>query len=204
MTNPFRRPVGWFAGVLIVIAITGIVTMVSYQAWHERDSAELTKEGDVTVMGDGYSSFAEEYRTAAEFVASGKSSEAEKIYRELLKREPNSPNPLVGLASSLMSRGDYVEARRLCEQALAIAPNSVNAHVALGTAYADMSEFAKAIEQYNAALAIDDQSPEAHWGLALAYADVREKNLSRHHLSRFKQLRSNSRHLTRLEEIINK
>ena len=199
-----RKRIGWVAILCVALVTTALVCVLSNR-WRSRTEIvrrEIDGDGAVIVEGDRASPFATQYRTAADLVACGRLSEAESLYNELAKKEPDSPDPYVGLASCRMKRHDLMGAVQLYQQALEMEPKSVNALVGLGSSYYRLSDYATAVEKYETALALDEASPEAHWGLVLAYAHLGKKAQARTHLDRFKQLVPDSRYIDRLEELV--
>jgi len=63
----------------------------------------------------------------AELYDGGKSAEAERVYRELLARNPEHVSSLVALAQILIDRDDLEWRRCLIERALKANPNSIPA-----------------------------------------------------------------------------
>ena len=119
--------------ILVVLTVPCVVAFLRPFRESEpiRIGEELTLRGHVVVKGDRSSNYAELYRDAAALVAQGRLHEAENLNEEILRKEPNSPDALVNLASSYCYRGEFTGARQLYEQALEIEPRSVNARLGL-------------------------------------------------------------------------
>ncbi len=62
------------------------------------------------------------YRTAAALDAAGRPAEAEKVYRRIMHRDPESVAALVNLGHALNAQGQSSEARELWDVAIAIEP----------------------------------------------------------------------------------
>ena len=187
-----------------IVAITIVLVFVFSDVRQLRLRQEMDPEGLVLVQGDTASVYTEDYRAAADCLANGHLAEAESIYTDLMQKEPSSSDARVGLAICRMRRHDFTAAQELCREALKLEPESVNARMNLGGCYLAMSDYTNAIEQYEVALALDAECPDAHWGLCVAYAGLGDKANAVAHLARFKELAPDSRHITALEDMVNR
>jgi tetratricopeptide (TPR) repeat protein len=163
----------------------------------------MARDGDGLVLVEGGSlPFPAEYRAAAAFVLEGKIPEAKRLYHELTQRDPNSPEPYVGLGNCRAKTGDVTGARALFQEALQKDPKSVLGLVGLGSTYVLQSDYTNAAINYERALALNEASAEAHWGLTIAYAYLGESGRARGNLDRFKQLNPGSPRVVELERLV--
>lgn len=195
-----KTPIREIVIVLVAVGAIALACILTKRRTPVRE--EVGTEGLVTSDTDRISPFAAEYRTAGNLLSCGKISEAESIYRELTKKEPDSELPYIGLGTCQMRRDNDEEARKLYQQALDMNPESVSALTSLGSVYFQLSDYRNAIEKYKAALALDEEYPDAHWGLVSAYAGLGEMTLARIHLDRFKQLAPGSHYISHLESLV--
>ncbi len=95
--------------------------------------------------------------------------EAERGYREVLKREPNTPAACNNLAYVLLAQGhpqDLSEALSLAEKAIAAGPDNATFRDTRARIYAQQGNNNAAIGDFQAALKLDRDSLEAMIGLA--------------------------------------
>ena len=84
----------------------------------------------------------------------GKLSQAETVYNEILKAEPNNPDAIHLLGVLCHQAGNVNNAVELILKALSGHPNFPEAYNNLGNAYIDLDQFQEAIDSYNLALGI--------------------------------------------------
>ncbi|MEI7912352.1 MAG: tetratricopeptide repeat protein [Verrucomicrobiota bacterium] len=147
-------------------------------------------------------SLSSQYRAAEALIAKDRLSEAEALYRDLMEKEPVSPNGYIGLAGCLLMHKDFVGARHLYKSALDLDPKSTGALIGLGSTYSTELNYAKAAKTYELALGLDEGCPEVHWGLAIAYAGLDRSDEAGKHLDRFKKLAPDSRYIPGLEKLV--
>src|SRR5579864_332876 len=94
-------------------------------------------------------------------------SDAEKILRSILERDPDNGPALEQLSQLLMDAGLPQEAVELLSQA-AGSTSSPDIYDLLGDAYSQNKDFAKAEEAYRHAVELDPDDPGHHHGLAQA------------------------------------
>ena len=98
----------------------------------------------------------------------GRLSEAEAIYREVLKAEPIHPVAKNLLGIIAYQNENPEEARTLITQALAVAPDYPEAHNNLGNVLKGLGALEDAVASYQQALAIKPSFAEAHNNLGKA------------------------------------
>ncbi|MGH9746191.1 MAG: tetratricopeptide repeat protein [Candidatus Acidiferrales bacterium] len=94
-------------------------------------------------------------------------AEAEKILREVLRRDPDSGQALEQLSQLLIDEGRSQDAIGLLSQA-AGNTSSPDVYDLLGDAYSQNKQFAKAEDAYRHAVELDPDDPGHHHGLAQA------------------------------------
>jgi tetratricopeptide (TPR) repeat protein len=83
---------------------------------------------------------------AAEHHKAGRHKEAEKLYRELLRENPNNVDAMRMLAGIAASRSFAEEAESLFRRAISLAPDFALAHLDLGMLLQEQHRYSEAIE----------------------------------------------------------
>jgi tetratricopeptide (TPR) repeat protein len=99
---------------------------------------------------------------------SGRLQQAEQLYRQILKKDPDQPDALHYLGVIAMQAGHFDAATDLITQALQEQPQNHFAIANLGNALLQGGNHAAAIDQYQAALAIEPSMFDARRNLASA------------------------------------
>ena len=109
---------------------------------------------------------------AVQHHTAGRLSDAESIYQQILRSDPNQPIALhlLGVIAQQMRKNDV--AVDLITQALAIKPDYAEAHSNLGSAFQDLGNPEDAIASYRKALAIKPDYVDAHNNLGNALQDL--------------------------------
>lgn len=107
-------------------------------------------------------------REAVGLQRAGRSDEAERIYRALLKLYPTSLDCLHGLGRLCLRGGRPKEAEKWLRRAVALTRKSADLHCDLGAAVAQQQRHAEAIRSYRAGLAIEPRHGLAHYNLGTA------------------------------------
>jgi hypothetical protein len=100
----------------------------------------------------------------------GRLSEAEQVYRSILKRRPSHPDANTGLAHTLNAQGKMLEAEALHRRVVAVAPHSADAHNDLAIILFAQGKTEEAEAACRTALTLDPGMAEAHINLGLALA----------------------------------
>ncbi|WP_405228286.1 tetratricopeptide repeat-containing sulfotransferase family protein [Lentisalinibacter sediminis] len=107
---------------------------------------------------------------AARLHRSGKVEEAERLYRRVLKDNPESVTALRLLGVIAMQSGHPENAEELLSKAVRLAPDFTGAIIDLGRLHQDQHRLAEAIECFEKAVETDPRSSHAHFLLAAALA----------------------------------
>lgn len=105
---------------------------------------------------------------AVQLHGAGKLQQAEHLYRQVLKRDPNQPDALHYLGVIAMQAGHFDAAAELISQALQQQPQNHFAMANLGNALLQAGNHAAAIDRYRAALTIEPAMFDARRNLASA------------------------------------
>jgi tetratricopeptide (TPR) repeat protein len=107
---------------------------------------------------------------AAEHQQAGRWTEAEQLYRELLRSNPQDVNATRLLAGCALHAGRNREAERLLTRAVAQAPDYVEARLDLGRLLRDQHRLDEAIAQFEKAAELEPGNFQGHYLLASVLA----------------------------------
>ena len=99
---------------------------------------------------------------------------AEKLYREILKTNPNHANTRNNLGSVLKELGESQKAISCFQKAIEIQSNHADAHYNLGNTLKDLGEHKKAISCYEKAMQINPNHAGAYNNLGNVFKDLGE------------------------------
>lgn len=102
----------------------------------------------------------------------GRTSEAENLYRQILKTDPDQPDALHLLGVLASEMGNNGLAVDLITKALAIKPDNAEAHNNLGIAFEELGKLDEAIASYQKAIATDPGFAEAEDNLGNAFKNL--------------------------------
>ena len=114
--------------------------------------------------------FHADMRRAIEALGSGRPQDAEKIYREVLKQNPNHPHALVGLANAAIDRNVADDAARLLDRAMAVSPNMTHVHRALARLHMNRSRYPEAEAAARRAVELNPELADGWTTLGTVYA----------------------------------
>ena len=89
-----------------------------------------------------------------------KNADAENLYREALRSEPQNEMARVNLGALLLKRGKFAEAAEELRPAVQLNPRSANARLGLAMAL-EQANLPEAVEQYEEILRIDPANAAA-------------------------------------------
>jgi predicted O-linked N-acetylglucosamine transferase (SPINDLY family) len=103
---------------------------------------------------------------------SGRFSEAQQLYRQVLSRQPRNPQALHLLGVLLHQGGKSGEALELIRKAIAILPSAAEFHVNLGAVLTALNRNEEAVAAYRKAVKLNPDQPEGQFNLGLALVKV--------------------------------
>ena len=115
----------------------------------------------------------ESLRYAVACHQTGRFSEAEKAYREILKKHPKQFDCLHLLGVICSQKGDYREALRQIDRALTIEPGAAAAHANRAAALLQLKELREALASCDRAIALDPRAAEAFSTRAAVLIELR-------------------------------
>ncbi len=102
----------------------------------------------------------------------GRISEAEQIYRSLLRVFPNHPVLLHSLALAVKGRGETAEAETLLRRAIAVEPREPAFHNNLGNLLRQKGSLGEAEASYRSAIGLKPDYAEAHYNLGVVLEEM--------------------------------
>ena len=112
------------------------------------------------------------YQLALQHHRSNRLEQAEKVYRQLLKNQPEQPEVLYGLGLLEQQRGQSHAAEKMFQAVLRIDPMSFKAWFSLGNLCQERSQWSEAIEAYYQALSIRPEEAAIQNNLGQALEQV--------------------------------
>jgi predicted aspartyl protease/thioredoxin-like negative regulator of GroEL len=110
----------------------------------------------------------EKSRARAERAArEGEFEAAEKIYRDLLAKDPKDSSARLGLSRALLKQRKHLEASDHAARVVARDPESARAHALLGAALLGSGDFRLSVEEFRTALTFKEDEAVAIAGLAM-------------------------------------
>ncbi|MBJ88435.1 MAG: sulfotransferase [Woeseia sp.] len=109
---------------------------------------------------------------AAEFERDGDIASAEKIYRKILRRDPDNVEALRLLAVVALSKYQYRDAEVLLQRAVDCAPEFIRARADLISVQLERDRFDEGLKNAELLLRFDSQQAESHLLLASAFASA--------------------------------
>ena len=98
---------------------------------------------------------------ADEYARLDKFEEVRSLFSEILKCDPNAPNPYNTLGINLRKQGKFEQAKQAYKQALDLAPDDENVHYNMAKSHYFASDYEAAIRYLSNALRINDGFDEA-------------------------------------------
>jgi len=94
---------------------------------------------------------------------------AEKVYLELLKIQPDHPHATYDLGYIYREKGEYEKALAMYDKALKLNPDNIYAHFDRGYIYKKLGMYEKALTEYKEVLKRDPSHKYALWDIAEVY-----------------------------------
>ncbi|MEX2125266.1 MAG: sulfotransferase [Woeseia sp.] len=107
---------------------------------------------------------------AAEHHKEGRLEEAERLYREVVRDNPNNVDALRMLGRIAVSAGRNTDAERLYRRAVKLAPDFAGAITELGRVLKEQNRFEESIECFERVIELEPDNAQAHFQLAGALA----------------------------------
>ena len=132
-----------------------------------KKAASNAKLGKATIPSPGQQTLAiqESLDLALQHYTAGRLPEANSIYQQILRLDPNQPVALLLLGLIAHQVGKHDTAVDLIMKALAIKPDYAEAHNNLGIVFKELGKLDVAAASYHKALAIKPDYAEAHYNL---------------------------------------
>jgi len=140
--------------------------------WWARDA--ISKDSDLL---EGYNTLGVVYSR------NGNLREAERVYRQILEREPENPTALSNLAAVLMTAGQPEAAQALLQRLQRIEPYAPFHFADQAQIAMKSGDFRAAIGLFNKELARDPSYHAVHFGLAAAHFQLGDFASAREHLT---------------------
>jgi tetratricopeptide (TPR) repeat protein len=126
-------------------------------------------------------------RKAIEAFEAGRLREADKLFKKVLRGDPDCVDALYLRGTMLAQQGDFKAALASLKQAVALHPNSPFIHNNLGGIYQKLGAWQAAVASYKKALVFDPDMVEAHAALGSLYQkDGAFEDAERHYLHALK------------------
>jgi protein O-GlcNAc transferase len=109
---------------------------------------------------------------AQEALKTGRFKDAQRIYEQILKQDPLSPQAYSNLALALYMQGQYPAAISVIQKALHLDPHLTNGRVLLALAYFNLNKLREAIPLFEKLYAEKSDDPTVVQHLGLAYLKV--------------------------------
>jgi tetratricopeptide (TPR) repeat protein len=115
------------------------------------------------------------YALGSLFWKSIRYDEAEKIFSDILQRQPNEPRASFNLGDIYLTKGEFAKAVLLLEVSAKAFPTEFDTRFALGRAYLAANNFASAVAEFESAIKLNDQVSEGYFYLGRALQRVGRK-----------------------------
>ncbi|HWM27786.1 MAG TPA: tetratricopeptide repeat protein, partial [Woeseiaceae bacterium] len=107
---------------------------------------------------------------AAELHKEGRLEEAERLYREVVRDDPDNVDALRMLGRIALTAGRYADAERLFRRAVKLAPDFAGAVTDLGRVLKEQNRFEESIECFTRLVELEPENAQAHFQLAAVLA----------------------------------
>lgn len=114
---------------------------------------------------------------AQHLAQSGRLQDAERITREVLKKQPNNADALSLHSMLLAQQGNLDQSELLIRKAISLSSGNPSYHCNLALVLSRKNQHKDAIEEYQRALSFDTNLPQAHYNMGILLRD--EKNYER-------------------------
>ncbi len=111
---------------------------------------------------------------AAAFVRKNRLSDAEAMYDDILKSDPDFAEAEYGLGNVWQKRGDFSRAVQHYRKAIDIDPDYFNAYNNLGAVYLQLGDYANAVKILEKSIELKPEFVESSYNLALALIQLKQ------------------------------
>ena len=101
-------------------------------------------------------------------------ADAQDLYNQILKIDPEHPHAQNNLGLLFQNTGDYQKAKVFFEKAIEIDPNYAQAHTNLGTIFKELGDYQKAKVCYEKTIKINSNHTMAHYKLGVLLFEIRQ------------------------------
>ena len=119
-----------------------------------------------------------DFRRLWNIIRAGRLDEADKLYRQVLVREPNHPDALHLLGVIYGQRGQPQTAVDLISRALKVRPDAAQFHCHLAENLRALRKYEEATASFRRAIALADDDPTIHNSFGAALAEMRRYDLA--------------------------
>jgi len=130
-------------------------------------------------------------------------AEAEKLFREAVRRNPGNAQAVYLLGKVDAERGGFAAAAAHYEQALEIQPGHVDALIGLGEALMKQQKFSEAAGYLERAGELAPADANLHYRLAMAYRKLGRKEEAGEALARFRELEQTRKRIEQVYQEMN-
>ena len=99
---------------------------------------------------------------------------AEKLYKKILKINPNHLDSIFLLGSLSLQIKNFDKARQLLQKTIKINPDHADAHFNLGILFKELGELQKAMSCYTSVIEINPNHADAHFNLGILFKELGE------------------------------
>ena len=112
------------------------------------------------------------FATALALHRAGRLAEAIRLYKRVLSRKPDLPEPHNNLGAALAGMGRQDEAVAAYRRAIELNPNNAETHANLGHSLRDLGMYEAAEQSFRRAIPVGPDNVEAHSGLGTVLMDL--------------------------------
>ena len=133
----------------------------------------------------------ETFKIAVKYHEQNKLKEAQELYNQVLKIDPNQSAVLNNLGVILGQLGGYQKAKDCYEKAIEIDPNYSEAHNNLGLIFQAVKDYQKAINCYEKAIEINPNYANANYNLGVVFQVLAEYQKAKGYLEKAIEINPN-------------
>ncbi len=166
---------GWGSGSKVKMVMVGGACVLAALCAFRISLRVLDWYDDITLFRRALVDVPGDYRLhdalGAAYAIRGERDAAEQEWKESLRLDPKSLEPLTSLGALYAQEGRFAQAMPLLENALQMNPDSADIHLNLGAAYAETGKMDLAEQHFRAAVALSPINFNSHNVLGKLYFD---------------------------------